>query len=88
VRSPDATKATNKPNKKTARKEAARAAAWKKLDVPPTAVPHIAFDLSFCGTMRPGELNSMVRQIRTCQDYNLVEGACAHVGVVGSGCGM
>ena len=62
----------SKPHQKTVWKQQARKRARQTLEVGASAAYHVAFDVSFCSTMRSGELNSMVRQIRTCHDNNLL----------------
>eukprot|EP00729_Bicosta_minor_P014115 gene14115-28958_t len=65
-------KRKKKPHQKTIWKQQARKRARQTLEVGSSAAYHVAFDVSFCSTMRSGELNSMVRQIRTCHDNNLL----------------
>lgn len=63
------------PSKRTLAKLAIRAQAIQKLHTTdPTRIVHVAFDLGFESTMTPGELNSMVRQVRTCCHENALKG--------------
>ena len=72
-----------KPHQKTVFKQEARKRARAALDVDASDAYHIAFDVSFASTMVLGELNSMVRQIRTCHDDNLLKGKAAAVHLCG-----